>query len=372
MKKKILSILLCLCMVAVLLPTTALAAQVEDVTFDYAYDVQREPGFPSTADKKITLKGLANPIMSDGSRGDRNDGLWTLTRVGTYSHVTDNVGNNVINNVNVDSLGYIVGEVARAYSDISDTNTIVIHELKNGNNHIAYGVVLAYSETETETETETEKRAVFIGDSLGSNRGGAGYLLSTTEQTGPVTVTAGMIATDFVEQTASIALDPAEDYTFPAATEGYGEQTPLTVTVTNTGTVDTGLLNITLSGNNANCFTVDKTVIENIGTDSNIGASFKVKPKTGLAAGTYTATVTVGGTKVDPQKIGVSFTVNSASQSTPVVIIVPDDTTNTADPAKNPETGDNSTHLLWAVMASSALCAAALLFSSRRRGEEMQ
>ena len=42
------------------------------------------------------------------------------------------------------------------------------------------------------------------------------------------------------------------------------------------------------------------------------------------------------------------------------------------DPAKNPETGDNSTHLLWAVMASSALCAAALLFSSRRRGEEMQ
>ena len=104
--------------------------------------------------------------------------------------------------------------------------------------------------------------AVFIGDSLGSGRGGAGYLLSTTAQTGDVTVTAEMIATDFVEQT------------------------PL--------------------------------------------------------------------------------------PSTPVVIIVPDDTADTTDPAKNPETGDNSTHLLWAVMASSALCAAALLFSSRRRGEEMQ
>ena len=82
--------------------------------------------------------------------------------------------------------------------------------------------------------------------------------------------------------------------------------------------------------------------------------------------------MTVDGTKVDPQEIEVSFTVNPASQSTPVVIIVPDDTADTTDPAKNPETGDNSTHLLWAVMASSALCAAALLFSSRRRGEEMQ
>ena len=81
--------------------------------------------------------------------------------------------------------------------------------------------------------------------------------------------------------------------------------------------------------------------------------------------------MTVSGTKVVSQSIGVSFTV-TASPSTPVVIIVPDDTADTTDPAKNPETGDNSTHLLWAVMASSALCAAALLFSSRRRGEEMQ
>ena len=40
MKKKILSLLLSLCMVAVLLPTTALAATpVENVTFGYAYDV---------------------------------------------------------------------------------------------------------------------------------------------------------------------------------------------------------------------------------------------------------------------------------------------------------------------------------------------
>lgn len=356
MKKKILSILLCLCMVAVLLPTTALAAETAG-PYGYAYDVQRTPDFPRQVGDTIRLTGLGRPLISDDDRVE-NNGSWTLTRVGTYSYVKGNVNDDKLNSTYLES---IVTSVATEYS-ISDKNTIVIHELKKDGGHIAYGVVLAYS--------ETENMAVFVGDHW--NNSGAGYLLSKEAKTGTVTVTAGMIATNFVEQTASIALNPAEDYTFPAATEGYGEQEPRTVTVTNTGNVDTGLLNITLSGNNANCFTVTPGAIDNIGTDSNNGASFKVKPITGLAAGTYTATVTVGGTNVAHRSIGVSFTVNPASQSTPVVIIVPDDTTNTTDPAKNPETGDNSTHLLWAVMASSALCAAALLFSSRRRGEEMQ
>lgn len=361
MKKKILSILLCLCMVAVLLPTTALAATpVENVTFTHAYDVQRDPDFPR-ADEDIELYNFNRPLIGD-NENDRvdNNGRWTLARVGTYSYVTS-----VLNLIS-QYLDEIVNKVAEAYdiSEDDEKGTIVIHELKNGDTHIAYGVVLAYS------ETETEKRAVFVGDHW--NDSGAGYLLSKDAiNDDSVTVTAGMIATDFANQTDSIVLEPAGDYTFPEATEGYGEQTSLTVTVTKMGTVATGSLNITLSGDNAACFTVTPGTIENIGTDSNIGASFKVEPKTGLAAGTYTATVTVSNTNVVPQSIVVSFTV-TASPSTPVVIIVPDDTADTTDPAKNPETGDNSTHLLWAVMASSALCAAALLFSSRRRGEEMQ
>lgn len=365
MKKKILSILLCLCMVAVLLPTTALAAPadtpVENVTFGHAYDVQRTPPFPQ-ANANIKLYTLNSPLIGDED-GDRveNGGSWTLTRVGTYSYVKDNVKDDKLNST---YLGSIVNSVANAYDISAKKDTIVIHELKKDGGHIAYGVVLAYS------ATETENMAVFVGDHWSGS--GAGYLLSKkaiTDET--VTITAGMIATDFVNQTASIALVPDGDYTFSAVPEGYGEQTSLTVTVTKMGTVATGSLNITLSGDNAACFTVTPGTIENIGTDSNIGASFKVEPKTGLAAGTYTATVTVSGNNVDPRSINVSFTV-TASPSTPVVIIVPDDTADTTDPAKNPETGDNSTHLLWAVMASSALCAAALLFSSRRRGEEMQ
>lgn len=358
MKKKILSILLCLCMVAVLLPTTALAATpVENVTFTHAYDVQRDPDFPRADDKEIELSSFKNPIMSDGSSGNHNDGSWTLTRVGTYSYVKGNVNDVKLNSTYLEP---IVTSVANAYGIPDKKDTIVIHELKKDSNHIAYGVVIAYS--------ATEEMAVFVGDHW--NDSGAGYLLSKEAKTGPVTVTAGMIATNFANQTDSIALDPGTSQTFPAVPEGYGPVQPLEITVKKTGNVDTGDLNITLSGNNANCFTVTPDAIGNIGADSN-GDSFQVKPKTDLAAGTYTATVTVSNTNVVPQSIVVSFTV-TASPSTPVVIIVPDDTADTTDPAKNPETGDNSTHLLWAVMASSALCAAALLFSSRRRGEEMQ
>lgn len=356
--KKILSILLCLCMVAVLLPTTALAATpVENVTFTHAYDVQRNPAFPSVTNLTITLNTLKRPLIGDND-DDRvdNNGRWTLARVGTYSYVTGN-------HMNTNKLNTIVDSVATAYdiSEDDEKGTIVIHELKNGGTHIAYGVVLAYS------ETATENMAVFVGDLWNSS--GAGYLLSTKAKTGPVTVTAGMIATDFANQTDSIVLAPDGDYTFPEATEGYGEQTPLTVTVTNTGTVATEQLQVNSTDVNEEKFDLSKNTIDSIAPNET--ATFTITPKTGLAAGTYTATVTVSNTNVVPQSIVVSFTV-TASPSTPVVIIVPDDTADTTDPAKNPETGDNSTHLLWAVMASSALCAAALLFSSRRRGEEMQ
>ena len=195
---------------------------------------------------EIELTGLGYPLISYRKYGDSNNGPWTLTRVGTYSDMESVTNQN---------LGGIVDNVAGAYG-ISDKNTIVIHELKEESGtdtHIAYGVIIP-------TDQE-DSYVLFLGDSLGG--GGAGYLLSKDPiNVTSVTVTAGMVATDVVEQTPP--------------------------------------------------------------------------------------------------------------PSTPVVIIVPDDTADTTDPAKNPETGDNSTHLLWAVMASSALCAAALLFSSRRRGEEMQ
>jgi len=88
-----------------------------------------------------------------------------------------------------------------------------------------------------------------------------------------------------------ISLSETGVYSFAAATVGYGAQTALTVTVYNIGTQATGALSVGLSGTDAADFTLSTTSI----TDITAGGSdnFTLVPNTGLAIGTYTATVTV-------------------------------------------------------------------------------
>ena len=75
-------------MALVLLPTTALAEE-PPLTFDYAYDVQRDPALPTKAGDQMRLYDLDYPLLADGidNRKNTNEGKWTLTRVGTYSYV---------------------------------------------------------------------------------------------------------------------------------------------------------------------------------------------------------------------------------------------------------------------------------------------
>ena len=104
-----------------------------------------------------------------------------------------------------------------------------------------------------------------------------------------------------------ISLDQSGTYTFPAAGAGYGEQTPFSVEITNTGNQPTNPLTVALSGANAGDFTLSYTTISSIaigGSDS-----FTVEPNTGLAAGNYTATVTVSGDYGMTASFDVSFTV---------------------------------------------------------------
>ena len=108
--------------------------------------------------------------------------------------------------------------------------------------------------------------------------------------------------------TYSIALSPSGTQTFTAAAVGYGAQSAKTITVSNTGTGATGALTVALSGANASSFELNKTSIADIvvsGSDT-----FTVVPKTGLSAGTYTATVTVNGGNSITASFDVSFTVN--------------------------------------------------------------
>lgn len=125
-----------------------------------------------------------------------------------------------------------------------------------------------------------------------------------------VTVPAGDAA-----PTYNIGLDVSGTHTFAPADVGYGAQTSRTVTVSNTGTGATGDLSVALSGTNADAFTVSTAYISSIAPGST--RSFTVVPKTGLSAGTYTATVTVGGTSVEAKTFAVSFTVNASAAVVP-------------------------------------------------------
>ena len=250
------------------------------------------------------LLELNFPLNSSGQRGDTNSSSWKLTKVGTYSFVK---------NSNLNSQ-YLDGIVTAVFSNYKVANpslqkdAIVIHELKDGETHIAYGVVIAYD--------AANGTAVFIGDKWSVS--GACYLLSTNEisnsssytDSNPLIISAGTIATDFVQK-LSIDLDHTDTHTFTS-------QTTETVKITNTGNDETGSLTVNLSGEYASSFILGKG--ETSGATISISSitkdgydTFTVAPKNGLAAGTYTATVTVSGQNIVSKSFEVSFTVNAPS-----------------------------------------------------------
>ena len=115
-----------------------------------------------------------------------------------------------------------------------------------------------------------------------------------------------------VVNTYGISLSETGTYTFTAANYGYGTQTPGSVTIHNTGNQPTGVLTVALSGDNPGSFTLSTTSVGSIAVDDTAVNAFTVVPNTGLAAGTYTATVTVSGGNGITANFNVSFTVNPA------------------------------------------------------------
>ncbi len=284
-------------------PKATVATALEDRIFSSAYDVQRNPAYP-TKDQTVCLWNLSDPVMGSGLE-NLVGSKWTLTKAGTYSYMKSS-------GTATPNLEDIVKCVADGYSSLNP-DTIVIHELKREGTHIAYGVVVAYD--------DASGYALFLGDTLS---GGAGYLLSTNvisnsnsyTEAEPLKITAGTIATDFVQdmQDISIELSQTEQYIFPAATVGYINPETKSVTITNTGNTATGALTVALSGNNADSFTLNPESINSISTaENNKTAIFTVAPNADLAQGTYTATVTVSGPSIVSKSFDVSFTVNAPS-----------------------------------------------------------
>jgi uncharacterized membrane protein len=138
----------------------------------------------------------------------------------------------------------------------------------------------------------------------------AGTYTATVTVSGGSNITSKSFNVSFTVNAAptyGISLSP-ETWTFPAATVGYGAQTAKSVTITNTGNQPTGNLALALSS--SSYFTLSATSMGSIAASGS--NSFTVTPKTGLAAGTYTATVTVSGSSVTSKSFSVSFTVNPA------------------------------------------------------------
>ena len=113
--------------------------------------------------------------------------------------------------------------------------------------------------------------------------------------------------TETTEPEYSISLNPATDKVFAPAIEGYEAQKAHNVTINNTGNQPTGQLIIALKGENWTDFSLSGTSI----TDIIVGGSdsFTVVPNTGLAAGTYSATVAVSGNNDIGAAFDISFTV---------------------------------------------------------------
>lgn len=142
----------------------------------------------------------------------------------------------------------------------------------------------------------------------------AGTYTATVTVSGNNSITASFdvsFTVNAATPTYGISISPSGTQTFTSATVGYGAQTAKTITVSNTGTGATGALTVALSGNNASSFTLSKTNIADIAVSGS--DTFTVVPKTGLSAGTYTATVTVSGSNSINASFNVSFTVNPNS-----------------------------------------------------------
>jgi hypothetical protein len=118
--------------------------------------------------------------------------------------------------------------------------------------------------------------------------------------------------------TASVITDPPLTYMVAAITDqtatalilGYasGTQEPKTITVSNIGTGNLTNLNAMLGGLNANNFAITQPASSVVsGAPS---TSFTVKAKDGLAAGTYTATVTVSADNMTSVTFDITQVVN--------------------------------------------------------------
>lgn len=337
MKTKVKVLMMSLCAVLIMLTGSSVTVHAEGLSFGYAYDVQRS-SYPQSGGT-IDCYYLQKPYLEGYQQYTTTAGDWTLTELGSYDSMDQRIQ---------DSTDRIVRGVAATYTDLQE-NDVCIHELKDGINHIAYGVIVASDEID---------KVVFIGDGY---NGEAGYLLSTGEITynytydDKLSVTGAKIATDYaatakkkvlwLKGNESDVFKVAEDFSygeFKEAEDGY-EAMSAEITVKNVSADATGDLTVSLQGMNADSFELSKTSIASITAGAE--DTFTLKTKEGLTQGTYGAAILVKDAAGSIQgRFDVYFTVTAVQTEQPTATPVPEQPTATPapeQPAATPEPSDD-------------------------------
>ncbi len=322
MKTKMKVLLMSLCAVFIMLTGSGVTVHAEELSFGNAYDVQRG-SFPQTG-AVIECWGRTYPYLSNFQQSTTSTGNWTLTELGSYGVVSKSIQQ---------STELIVMGVIAAYTDLQK-NDVCIHELKDGETHVAYGVIVA---------SDGNGKVVFVGDSL---RGGAGYLLSTGEITDTsISVTGTKIAPDYAATARKKVLsltgisndffEVNEEHSygeFKISEEGYDALTA-ELTVQNVSKDATGELKVSLQGMDADYFELSKTSIASIAAGAE--DTFTVKTKEGLTQGTYMAAIFVEDAAGSIQeRFDVYFTVTAVEK--------PSATPAPAEPSATPEPAEPS------------------------------
>lgn len=307
MKKRITSLLLCLCMVLTVFSgmtviQASAAASLEGTSF-FAYDVQRSSHNTENG-KYIKTSGAQYPYISDNTKADFNDDNWTLHYVGSYgtfkSSLSDDEKTKLAKVVEQDPM-------VTALYDAGSADDVFIYELKyNSTTHVTYGVLVAnYLASDN-----TNRYATFIGAIRNGNGNYAtGYQLRTKSANIGSSGTVDDIPAVKSVASRSISLSESGAYTFPERQEGYTAPS-LTITVTNNGGIATGALKAELGGTNSDKFTLTPTEFDSL--EPNDTVKFYVAPQSGLDVGTYEATVTVGpadGNSIAEQRFNITFMV---------------------------------------------------------------
>ena len=115
----------------------------------------------------------------------------------------------------------------------------------------------------------------------------------------------------------SYSIEEIGSQTMDQLEEGYasGTQTPRSVTISNTGTGRLESLSVALGGGEDSSFEITQPLTKRL--NSSAATTFEIKAKDGLAAGTYTETVTISADNMVPVTFQVTQAVDSGTPQVP-------------------------------------------------------